>query len=456
MDQTPNITGIRIRTVNAVMLCLSILLFIVVLYTTVRLTRGYAAIVEATEIYLNWETSAHTLHVTSDYLTDQSRLFAQTGKWSHAQNFFNELYETKSREKAIDYLKNAGLLPRDDTSLQDSLDLSNTLVGTELYAIRLVADAQNMDLSRLPEPVRKIELTDDEKAKTAPQKMAAAREILYNEDYQSTKKQILATLTQFLDKNLSITRAALKDETVRLGDVVAEQRLVLIALCLLNVLTFTMIIVLIVKPLQIYLKCIRDDKMIELVGAYEFKHLALTYNDIFAIKEHHDKMLKYKAEHDPLTGLLNRSAFDSLQNLLAQEREPVGLLLIDVDKFKQVNDTYGHAVGDATLRRVASLLQHNFRADDFCIRIGGDEFAVILHKFTHDVERIVKEKVGAINSALKNPLDSVPSISISVGGALSKEGFTKELYTNADTALYNVKEAGRCGCLFYHEVDKGQ
>lgn len=450
MEKTPHIKGIRIRTVNMVMLCLSILIFIIVLYTTVRLSSGYAAIVEATEKYLNLETSAHAIHVGSDFLTDQARLFAQTGKRIHADNFFRELYEDRSREKAMELLEKERLLPPGENALKESMELSNILTETEIYALRLVAEARNMNLASFPESLRNVEVPPEIQTMSPTEKMATAREALYNEDYQNTKKQILSNLTGFLDKYLAMTRSALQTETTSLGEVVAEQRVELITLFFLNVLTFTMIIVLIVKPLQVYLKCIKDDKMIELVGAYEFKHLALTYNDIFAIKEHHDKMLKYKAEHDPLTGLLNRSAFDSLRNLLEKEQEPVGLLLVDVDKFKQVNDTYGHAVGDATLCRVASLLQHNFRSDDFCIRIGGDEFAVILHKFTPDVEHIVMEKITSINASLKVPHGKIPATSLSVGGAISEEGFTKNLYDNADSALYSVKEAGRCGCAFYH------
>lgn len=453
MDKTRNIKGIRIRTVNIVMLSLSIILFLVVLYTTVRLSRGYAASVKATENYLSWEKSAHDIHVASDFLTEQSRLFAQTGKRAYADNFFNELVQARTREKAIELLENKGMLPQDDNVLQSSLELSNALTNTEIYAIRLVAEAQKLDLASFPDILSEIELNPADYSKSPEEKMIAAREILYNEDYQKTKRDIITNLANFLNKNLVLTRTALQDETSRLGKVLAEQRLVLIALCFLNVLTFAMIIVLIVRPLQVYLKCIRDDKMIELIGAYEFKHLALTYNDIFAIKEHHDKMLQYKAEHDPLTGLLNRSAFDSLHNILSDEREPVGLLLVDVDKFKSINDNYGHAVGDAALCRVATLLLHNFRSDDFCIRIGGDEFAVILPNVNSDVVKIVKEKIAAINHTLKNPTDDLPALSLSVGGAISHDGFNKNLYTNADSALYTVKEAGRCGCAFFEDTE---
>lgn len=452
MKKPVNIRGIRIRTVNIVMLILSLALFVIVLYTTIRLSREYSASMEAMESYLSLENSAHSIHVSSDYLTDQARLYTQTGNRQHALNFFNEYSSSNTRENALNELVKAGKLPAGDQALQKALGLSNGLAQTEIYAIRLMAEAMNEDLLAFPTAIRDARLTAADRLASPEEKREKARQIMFNERYQSMKTEIVSLLANFLNRCLTITRSNLEKRTEELGAVVDEQRVVLVALCLLNILTFTMIIVLIVKPLQVYLKCIRNDKMIEVMGAYEFQHLALTYNDIFAVKEHHDKMLKYRAEHDPLTGLLNRSAYDSLTRLLAQEGQPVGLLLIDVDKFKSVNDTYGHAVGDKTLRKVATLLQHGFRADDFCVRIGGDEFAVIMHDIgPHVIER-VKGKIAYFNKILQNPDDDVPKTSLSVGGAISENGFSQELFNQADAALYNVKEAGRCGCMFYSET----
>lgn len=453
MKKPVNIHGIRIRTVNIVMLTLSLVLFIVVLYTTIRLSHEYSASVEAMESYLSMETSTHSIHVASDYLTEQARLYTQTGKREHADNFFNEFSTRQTREHALNALASEGRLPQDDQALQQALNLSNGLAQIEIYAMRLMAEAMQEDLLSFPQAIRSVHLTANDRLATADEKREKARLLMFNERYQHMKTDILTLLSDFLSRYVAITRNNLEKRTEALGIVVDEQRIVLVALCLLNILTFAMIIVLIVKPLQVYLKCIRNDKMIEVMGAYEFQHLALTYNDIFAVKEHHDKMLKYRAEHDPLTGLLNRSAYDSLTRLLAQEDQPVGLLLIDVDKFKSVNDTYGHATGDRTLKKVGLLLQHGFRADDFCVRIGGDEFAVIMHDIGNNIIERVKGKIAYFNSVLQNPDDDVPKTSLSVGGAVSTHGFTTSLFNEADAALYHVKETGRCGCIFFEELD---
>ena len=128
---------------------------------------------------------------------------------------------------------------------------------------------------------------------------------------------------------------------------------------------------------------------------------------------------------------------------------PLGFLIVDVDKFKLVNDGYGHEVGDQVLKKVAKLLKEKFRASDYPARIGGDEFAVILPNVTVDLSMIIEKKITELNDILMHPNDGLPQVSLSVGGAFSESGFTDDLYKKADEALYEVKENGRCGCRFY-------
>ena len=97
------------------------------------------------------------------------------------------------------------------------------------------------------------------------------------------------------------------------------------------------------------------------------------------------------------------------------------------------------------------MLFRSFRSTDYPARIGGDEFAVILTDISPDMESMITEKIRSINDALLHPADDLPAVSLSVGGAFSAAGFADELYNQADTALYHVKEQGRCNCSFYHE-----
>lgn len=447
-----NARGIRIRTVNMVMLGISLVLFCIVLYTTVQIAWEYEKHVATTEKYIQLQQSAHLVHSGSDYLTEQARLYAISRRLEHVANYFDELYSYRNREKALDFIKDQPVTPEQKKWLQDALTYSNKLTGQEIRSIRLVAEATHQDLNKFPRDVQEYRLDEHDSALDDSAKMELARNLLFSPAYWNAKEDIYGALNQFLEETLDRTHMEQRAQSARLGDVLSEQRLVLFALCCLNVLTFVMIMVLIVKPLQIYLKCIKDDRMIEIVGAYEFRHLALTYNDIFAMKEHHDRLLRHKAEHDPLTGLFNRGAFEKFRALLQMDESPVGLALIDVDKFKSINDTFGHEAGDRALRRVADQLRRNFRSDDFCIRMGGDEFAVIVKGQPENLRPTLAEKIRHINRELARPDGDTPACSLSVGVAFSCPGFTDDLYGNADAALYAVKERGRNGLAFFDEI----
>ena len=238
-----------------------------------------------------------------------------------------------------------------------------------------------------------------------------------------------------------------------LGRIMTYQRICISALFVLNTITFVLVIVLIVRPLQIYINCIKEEKMLQIAGSYEFKYLALTYNDIYEVNTANEVLLRHRAEHDPLTGVINRGAFEQMRELLKATQKSIALLIIDVDKFKLVNDGYGHEMGDKILRKVAAEIQDEFRGQDYVARIGGDEFAVIMTECTEDLKPVIQKKVESINKRLTHPDDGLPEVSLSIGIAFSPKGFPEELYSMADRALYIVKENGRCGCHFYEEND---
>ena len=451
MPDTVNIKGIRIRTLNLIMLCLSLILFGIILYTTFLLRKEYSQFVSLVDRYITWERAAHQIHMGSDNLTEQSRLFTLAGKKKFVDNYFYELHSAKTSERAIDFLEQENLHPENNANLQNALNLSKALTTHEIYAMRLIAEANRDDLSTYPAEVRDIRLSARDRTLSPEEKRERGRQLLFSDEYLSTKSGIMGMLNELISENLASAEAQQRIHTRKLGDLLSEQRAMLVALCVLNILTFAMVIILVVKPLQSFLRCIRDDQMLKILGAFEFRQLGQTYNKMFLLKEKHDQMLKHKAEHDPLTGLLNRSAFESLSHLMACEQEAMALILIDVDKFKEINDNYGHETGDEALKKVASLLKHNFRSNDMSIRLGGDEFAVVLQGELPNYRKLISEKIEDINHTLQNPVQDFPRLSISVGVAYSADGFSDDLYAHADIALYKVKEAGRCGCRFYED-----
>ena len=158
----------------------------------------------------------------------------------------------------------------------------------------------------------------------------------------------------------------------------------------------------------------------------------------------------YAADHDHLTGAPSRRAFFAFaERELARARRHgsgLGLLLFDVDHFKRINDTYGHGVGDQVLRELVRQTQEVVRKIDYCARIGGEEFAVLLPDASPDTAQSVAERLRA---ALDRTLDlglSTASIAytVSIGVAMLEEGEAlTSLMARADQALYAAKEGGR-------------
>ena len=256
----------------------------------------------------------------------------------------------------------------------------------------------------------------------------------------------------FLDDIVAETGQRQSGSVDALKSMIAQQRGYISVLFVLNIVVFVMNIVLIMRPLKLYINSIKEGKLMQITGSYEFQYLALTYNDIFEINTANQELLRYRAEHDPLTGIANRGSFDRLQELLKASSDPVALLLIDVDEFKKINDGFGHDTGDLVLKKVASLLQEQFRANDCPARIGGDEFAVIMTDIKPILKDVIINKLISITAELKNPRDGLPEVTLSVGIAFSPSGMADELYKKSDKALYYVKEHGRNGYKFYDEL----
>jgi diguanylate cyclase (GGDEF)-like protein len=168
----------------------------------------------------------------------------------------------------------------------------------------------------------------------------------------------------------------------------------------------------------------------------------------------------YLAAHDPLTGLANRSMFDiQLTRALAncdRNNNIVGLMMIDLDGFKPVNDQYGHDVGDQVLRIIAERLQILLRKTDTIARMGGDEFAVILENvMTPPGVGIVADRVIA---EINRPYEGLPAgvkIGASIGVAMYPDHTSNEekLRVFADRAMYVAKKEHNCYRVFAPEME---
>jgi diguanylate cyclase (GGDEF)-like protein len=174
------------------------------------------------------------------------------------------------------------------------------------------------------------------------------------------------------------------------------------------------------------------------------------------------KELKYLAYHDRLTGLRNREGFyEHLDQIIIEsERETnlhiTAILLIDIDNFKLVNDSFGHDIGDIVLREISSRLNICLRKSDYCFRVGGDEFFVIIKNIKHEWEiaKVAEKIIRYLSTPYIFGKYNIKFLTCSMGIVLfPKDGINREkLIKNADIAMYNAKKRGKNNYQFYSTV----
>jgi diguanylate cyclase (GGDEF)-like protein/PAS domain S-box-containing protein len=198
-----------------------------------------------------------------------------------------------------------------------------------------------------------------------------------------------------------------------------------------------------VAPTLLSLSAVRDE-----MG--EITHYVGMYTDISQQKVAEAK-LDFLAHHDPLTHLPNRLLFQSRLEQALREAgrggEKLAVLLLDLDRFKDVNDSYGHLVGDQLLQHVAECLSRRLREADTLARLGGDEFALLMRNVHHDEDaaRLAGELMGALGEPWRASGGVEVTAGVSVGICLyPAHGTTAEsLLQGADAALYRAKSDGR-------------
>jgi diguanylate cyclase (GGDEF)-like protein/PAS domain S-box-containing protein len=190
----------------------------------------------------------------------------------------------------------------------------------------------------------------------------------------------------------------------------------------------------------------------------QLKYYVGVFSDISQLKQTEAK-LEYLAHHDPLTHLANRRLFMSqLEYGLKtahRKQEQVALLVMDLDRFKDINDSYGHLIGDELLQLVAGRLNHRLRESDMVTRLGGDEFAVLMQGIDHPEDAAIL--ASEIIQTLGEPCQLREGLEIQIGTSIGislypEHGATAEtILQHADSALYQAKKEGRGRFCYFSE-----
>ena len=445
-------TGIQLKTASLFFVILAFLAAIALLVSDIAVSQGYQRMESASDRYIASQMAASDMESGSDYLTDRVRCFVVTGEIDYLNDFIEEVEQTRRRDRAVERL--AVLLDENDNSainsLNAALSLSNELVEVENRAMRLMLQAEHHDLAGIPADIAGIPLTDSELAMSDEELKDRAQSLVFNNNYMHYKDRIRENVNLCTQALIRSASQELETASTSLSLLVRIQTAMTIIFFLITLGIVTIITTMVRRPLTKMVLKMQEQEEITPTGVEELRFVTRIYNRILQENRSVREKLSHEASHDALTGLFNRGAYDLLME--STDKRHMALILIDVDYFKTVNDTYGHAVGDRVLKRVADLMRASFRSVDILCRTGGDEFVVVMTRVNSSMSQLVRSKIGRMNDLLQHPKDDLPPVSLSVGVAFSdRENPQGDIFRDADAALYEVKKAGRRGCRIFGE-----
>lgn len=443
-------TRVRIMTVSVWSSLIAFVVAGLIAVLAMRLRSDFLVVYDTTERYITCARTAREMQEGSTYLTEQARLFTLAGNKKYLQNYLTEANETRRIELSVEVLQEQ--FP-DSSGLQytfSAMDRSQDLMHTELYAMRLMLGATDDDPSDWPQELLDVQLSEADAALSKDKMIARAQRLVRDDEYENSKNLIYQYITKYRDILVSETgdeqTLATKDLKFTLQGVEHSALLLLLILFFSWCLTYWLLI----RPISLYTGNVQRGEPVPVQGAVELRELISAYNAACEEGQEAQRMIRREAEHDPLTDLLNRRHFERTLDAYKQGDTPFALIIVDIDNFKTINDTFGHSTGDALIKRVASTLDGAFRNVDHVCRIGGDEFAVIVTGVVKKHGTAIQEKINWINEELSVPTDDVPAVSLSVGVAFADgKREADNIFEKADQALYQVKKNGRCGCVIY-------
>ncbi len=450
MEKTDmKVKGIPIRKLNYIMAAITLIVSIVLLIVSYNTIAVYDNLNEKTEMFMEGQKSATDMQDASDYLTEQIRCFVQSGEKGYLDAYFYESDITKRREKALEKLAVTFKESPEYQDLEKAKEQSMILMETEYYAARLAIEGFGYDVTTYPQAIQDVVLSNEDLALTSDEMKTKSRMLVFDDNYHNQKDIISSKTQECLNKLVNKLEEQQTNASKKFDTIIKVQQGLIIALITIVLIIVVLTTVQVIRPLIKAIPNIRDDKPIPISGSEEFRYLANTYNRIYEENKNQKEELAYEASHDQLTGVFNRKGFEDILNHVSHSK--VALLLIDIDKFKRINDTYGHTEGDKVLMKMTKVVAKYFRSSDTLCRIGGDEFVMFINGIGEESSVIIEKKIRDINVELQKGEDEIAPASISVGVAFGDNEEGMRIYKKADIALYQAKENGRCACAFYKE-----
>lgn len=432
---------IKLRYVIFVFTIVVFLLSALMLVDTHFLRKYTEESVRLSKLHIRYSDAEQDFLLGSDNLTENARLFSETGDIDYLNGYFYEAKECRHRDKAIENLKeiltDENKLYLIDKAMNESLQL----MRKEYYSMKLTSIAYDIPASMLPDEIINVELEPGDTELTKAELKYKAREILFDKDYAYEKNRIVDSAKVFLTDMAEGSEEEYLAISEKSGFYAKNQIFVVIFALLLVAVMNYFLYAYMVLPLVHARADIQKGKTINMPKfILEMDALGTAYNMVLSDNMEFISKLGIQAKTDHLTGVGNRAAYEAYTKYLQNNKKEVIMLIFDVNKMRDVNNTQGHEAGDELLKKVTRCISDIFADSKMenCFRIGGDEFVAYI---TDQPENKAYEYIHEFNERQKDY-----GISISVGYAYAKDISQishKDLFKIADQKMYEDKRKSR-------------
>ncbi len=438
-DGTGKRRGIRLNHMNIIMICIGMVLATLMVVSMYSTTDSVKQIVSFTNSFLNNQQTGGMLRDFVGSLSEQAMAFVQSGEVGPAKAYETQLNVINGQleQNSPDAFVSAAAGTEFDTAVQ----AFRGRLQTEQIAMRMAAESMPKPMfEALPDFLKETELSEEDKALSEETRKGKAIAMLTSESYTGLEETIRDAIDNSHKFSSQEGQKQADTTFTKVQHIMGNQTMLVVLFLAVSVLALLLNRFLIISPIQRSVENLDRREPIPEKGSYEMRHLARVYNDVLKENEEKTEKLSYTASHDALTGVYNRTEFDRYYRQV-EKQQNVGIIVADVDHFKQYNDEYGHDIGDRVLCTAVDAMKRHFRTVDHISRIGGDEFCIIMPRTGQkDAEKIC-EKIREINKELSEEGGDLPPVTVSTGVAFwDRPDPDGSLFKDADTVLLELKK----------------
>ena len=333
-DNEKKVKWIRIKRFSSRSIIIAAVLSVFFIFISIKGILDFKALEANTEQLIACENVAKDIRSASDLLTNDVRLFVMTSDRKYTDSCFEEANITRSQEKAIE--KFESMFPDNIfiADLNKAVSESEKLMKTEYYSMRLICDVGGFDKTTLDAEIINLSISKEDNSLANDEKIVKAQNLVSNRNYEESKNTIIYNLDICLDGIVSYTENRQNYYIMVFKDVFIKLEIGLFILIVILLTSSFIVRKLIVKPLLTYNESIEKDQVFPVIGVVELQTLAENYNKVYEDNQETQRLIRHEAEHDALTGLLNRGSFNKVLPIYLNGEVPFSLILLDIDTFK--------------------------------------------------------------------------------------------------------------------------